>query len=204
MKWVIPFTPRNYHPLARASHDRLLPDAERVDVSKGDDAYWRLLGQLWGGEEFGVVEHDIEVTEAAIQEAEECECLWASSPYRGPGHGLLLHSLGFVRFRQELLRAVPQLMGVVGQLKDSIEVAPGHWRRLDARTEGTLRDLEQRCGVAFAPHTHSEVLHHHVYQDPERQSGWFCACGQDHSGYPYDREGRYDSRISVTPQEAAR
>ena len=179
MKRVVPFTPQNYHPLARASHGEF----ETVDVSADPMAYYRLVRELWAaGKTFLLVEHDITVNTQAILQAEKCSCLWGISPYNGPGGigDLLYASLGFVRFREELMVAEPDVMERVGIANDGgIEVLPGDYRRLDVRLS---HELKMR---GYEPHVHAtRVAHHHVYRCD-------CVCGYEHEEYSINQDGRY-------------
>lgn len=183
MRIVVPHTAQ-YHPRARASHDQI-EGLERVDVSGRSDAYLALLTGLWADREsFLIVEHDIEVTIHALVQARECECWRSSSPYNGPGLDPIIHALGFVRYRRELMEAEPDLMGQVAAMNDSLDIGPGHWRRLDARMDGALRIR------GYEAHEHAPVLQHHVYYDPKAREDR-CACLIIHPPYPVDREGRY-------------
>lgn len=148
-------------------------------MSGSDDAYMRLIASLWSaGEDFLIIEHDVVPNRTALLQAERCSCLWATSPYNGPGLDPIYHSLGFVRFRAELMRREPDLMSQVATLDDAIDTTPGHWRSLDARIDGTLR---QR---GYEPHIHAPVIQHHVYRG-------VCACMTEHEEFPVDAEGRY-------------
>lgn len=148
-------------------------------MSGRDDAYARLVTELWtAAEDFVLIEHDMVPTEAALADAFACSCLWGVSPYNGPGLDPIYRSLGFVRFRSALMRREPDLMQHVTSLHDAIDTPPGHWRSLDARLDGALR---QR---GYEMHTHSTVLQHHVYRG-------VCACMTDHEPFPIDPEGRY-------------
>jgi hypothetical protein len=153
-----------------------------VDVSDRTDAYQRLFIALWeAGQDFMLVEHDTELTLRALRQARGCSCLWGVNPYRGPGGNLLTRSLGCVRFRAPLLAAIPDMGRRLETLNDGKDVPLGHWKRLDARVAGVLRDFD----LAFEPHLHlPEVRQHHVYQGR-------CACGVGHEEYPVDQEGRY-------------
>lgn len=157
------------HPLAAAAFERYCPDGELADVSASNESYWQLLERLWrGGESFGIVEHDIEVTADAIAQAETCACPWGVSPYGGPGSAVLDQSLGCTRFSAQLLLAEPDAMSEVGSIDDAGPAVPlRDWRRIDARLYGVLRQRE------YLPCIHAGVRHHHVYQGT-------CACGGRH------------------------
>lgn len=181
MKRVVPFTPRNYHPLARATHDGF----ERVDVSADPVSYYQLVRDLWHtADTFLLVEHDIEINDQALLQAEKCPCVWGTSPYNGPGGfgDLLCKSLGFVRFRAELMIDEPDVMQIVGSVRDGgVEIPAGDYRRLDVRISQEL------INRGYEPHVHaSAVQHHHVYRCD-------CVCGYEHEEYSINQDGRYES-----------
>lgn len=178
MTIVIHYTPRNYHPLARAAHDRLVPQARRIDVSGDSGAYWRSLVTLWAEKQDILnIEQDVEPNRQALREAACCPRLWCVSPYRGPGLDEMFGTLGFVRWRKELMEEFPEAMAEAGDIRDS-NLTPGDWRRVDAWVNHVILN---RIGE---PHVHHRVLHHHLYHGR-------CACMKHHAEYPMDREGRY-------------
>ena len=142
-----------------------------MNVGKDPFAYSRLMAELWAdGESFLLVEHDTEVTDRALRQALHCACWWSTSPYRGPGGQLLTRSLGFTRFRGQLLAAAPDAMTLANQIDDGGSVCPpGHWKRVDCRLLSVLTGPPHR----YAPHVHAEVPHHHWYDSA-------CACGGNH------------------------
>ena len=178
MRVVIPYT-RQYHPLARKSHLRI-DNAELVDVSGDENNYHRLLERLWSdGESFLLIEHDIEQTDIALEEARTCECLWGASPYViGEGGNLWSRALGFTRFRAELMAREPDLMVAAGRSRPQDVSGSADWRILDSRIDGILRARHYDVCV------HSPVVHHHIY-------GGVCVCGTDHPDFKVDQEGRY-------------
>lgn len=169
---IVPFT--DVHPLADRALREVVPEAERVDVGGNNLAYSRLLAELWAdGESFLIIEHDNEITAAALQEAISCDCPWGVNPYNGAGrsweHSALIDKgLGCTRFSAILLANVPDAAMKANAINDGGSVCPpGHWKRLDARLYGVLRD------AGYRQHLHSRILHHHWYQ-------YGCACGKDH------------------------
>ena len=142
-----------------------------MNVGGDPFAYGRLLAELWGAKEsFLVVEHDTEVTEKALRQAMHCRCWWSTSPYSGPGRARLDVSLGFTRFRRELLETAPDAVTLANQIDDGgPQCPPGHWKRVDCRLLSVLTGPPHR----FAPHRHAEVPHHHWYD-------YGCACGEEH------------------------
>jgi|SRR5665213_2371927 len=177
MRVICPCTAQ-YHPLAEAAHNKI-PNLEQIDVSARHDTYQSLLSELWGEKNsFLIIEHDIEPNDRALRQAKYCGCLWGISPYNGPGLDPLYASLGFVRFRRQLMEEVPELFNTIAIVDDGKEISPGHWRRLDARISAELKNKH------YEPHFHEPVLQHHVYRD-------VCACKTEHEVYPVDVEGRY-------------
>lgn len=160
------------HPLAQRGLDAYAPGWERWLIDESDTrGYWQLLGRLWAEPGYGdlvVIEHDVEIHNLVLPEFADCREPWCTFPYQGPGptvpEGLLLTSLGCVRFTAELREAVPD--AVVRYRPDG---APeGDWRRLDVRICHEL----QMAGVEV--HVHEPpVRHHHVYAGR-------CACGLEH------------------------
>ncbi len=162
------------HPRVERAFASLGIEPERADVSGHVGAYADLFCSLWrDGDGFLLVEHDVEPTAAALRQAESCPCGWGVSPYPGPGADyasapLLTRSLGFVRFSDELVRALPRLPEAVDAVENAI---PGHaardWRRLDVRVSAALLSRN------VAPCLHVPVPHHHRY-------AYGCACGEEH------------------------
>lgn len=146
-------------------------------MSANDSAYWQLVAGLWSaGKTFLLVEHDIEPTPRAIRQARHCACWWSVTPYEGPQGDLLDGSLGFTRYRAQLLAAEPDLpYAATGNPGGGLE---RNWRCLDTRLLGELRKR------GYQPHIHRPpVVQHHYYRGR-------CTCGSDHD-YPVDTEGRY-------------
>ena len=69
MRVVVPFV--DLHPKTRESVSLYAPTAELIELSRADDAYYKVLAGLWeGSETFLVVEQDNEVHERVVPEAE--------------------------------------------------------------------------------------------------------------------------------------
>lgn len=150
-------------------------------MARSDEAYFHLIAALWAGREpFLLVEHDIEIADRPLRQAKHCKCWWSVSPYAG-GFGpdeLLDGSLGFTRFRTQLMDAVPDLMARAERSPGPHGPVERNWRCLDARILGALRAAGHR------PHVHDPVVQHHVY-------GGVCSCGDSHPELEVDSEGRY-------------
>lgn len=146
-----------------------------MDVGRDPFAYARLLEQMWAdGESFLIVEHDVQLTPRALRQALHCACWWSAAPYTGQGQthrqaSLIVQSLGCVRFRRQIIEAVPGAISRANSGQDAASsiCPPGHWKCLDGRILSSL-------GIeGFKPHQHDEVPHHHRYD-------YGCACGENH------------------------
>ena len=146
----------------------LVPDAERIDVSGDEFAYGRLLAELWrDGDSFLIIEHDIEATIRALEEARCCGCPWGANPYRHGRSGLLREALGFTRFSSDLLRDFPDAVERSDEIK--VQERGPDWLYLDGRLHATL------VAAGYAVHMHrAEVGHHHWLGDID---GEHCSCG---------------------------
>ena len=118
---------------------------EQVDVSSDDQAYYRLLADLWhSGEDFCLVEQDIVIPTGALQHLADCPEEWCAGVYWMPW-GSWGSWFGMVRFRGSLTVRHPDL-------PESIEHR--HWSALDSATMNHLRAL----GYS-EPHRHEFVKH---------------------------------------------
>jgi hypothetical protein len=160
---VVPYT--DLHPATLAA---LEPHRHRVEPIQVVDegAYWRLFQSLWQrGEDFILVEHDIEVNESTITGFDECPASWCTAKYRwrrregyrGPTDVILVHALGCVRYRAELMAQIPEL-GDPAWLRSrfsQLGEQPWDYRLVDAIQSEVL--LRRR---RLAPHLHEMVAHH--------------------------------------------
>ena len=102
---------------------------EKVDVGSGDQAYWRLMRDLWrSGDDFLIVEQDMVVPSGAVAAFETCPREWCGQPYFmyrtwGCWHGV-------VRYRGSLTRSLPDLPD---------QIAQRHWQSLDSAWINHLR-----------------------------------------------------------------
>jgi len=144
------------HPLTEESVITFSPEAEFYGVAV-DDGYWFLLDEFWrAGEDFAVIEHDIEIRADVLPAFEACRSPWCTFGYPtyddfqgNPSRATL--SLGCVRFRSELMRLGPDLFDTFNSR---------HWSRLDVEIAVRLHlppFRAQRC--LHEP----DVAHHHVY-----------------------------------------
>jgi hypothetical protein len=158
MRVLVPFTFINER--HRESIRRFAPQAELVDVSGDDLDYSCVVSQLWrDGDDFAIVEHDIEIHATVMSEFALCPEPWCVFLYdHGPdGYGVLMPAFGCVRFRKELLRAQPEIAAI--------------------RSSWECYDSEVKCALIAAGYSqhvhHPPVLHHHVWNE-------VCACGTEH------------------------
>ena len=173
MRVIAPFTARQSD--AERALREWAPDAEGWDVSQSNTAYAQLVENLWAsGEDFLIVEHDIEINPMVLDQALHCECDWGVSPYKANSfHGfnvapLLTCSLGFTRFRAPLLKAFPDAVTRANAIDGGSICPPGDWKQLDGRLHYILTE------AGYTPHLHDEVVHHHVYE-------YGCSCGKVHA-----------------------
>jgi hypothetical protein len=177
LRIVVPYT--KIHLLTAACLDELAPDAERVYVGGEDIAYWRLFCDLWhDGEDFLIIEHDIQFTQEALDQALHCPCQWGASPYHYGANNLMPElintALGFTRFRSGIIGSNPKLPDDLGEFKRCLQPRraaaravrpPIHWNDLNLSVAFQLRPGHV--------HVHCPVLHHHMYDG-------ICACGGEH------------------------
>ena len=137
---------------------------ELVDVGGDDQAYGRLLVDLWGeGRTFLVWEHDIIGNRATVNELEACPHEWCSSPYPyfgqtevdRPGGGL-----GFTKFSARLMARWPGAM-LRTQRLPCVGHPVGHWCTRDLAVWTVLRagGLYAEEYPAARHETHTPVGH---------------------------------------------
>jgi hypothetical protein len=132
--------------------------ARFVDVSSDDQAYWRLLRDLWhAGDDFIVVEQDIVVWPGLLNEMSECTQDWCSSPYRMSD--IETTALGCVKFGSPLLtRTAGLLDGILEQHRS--------WQGLDGMLTGELhrRGYQEHVHLPAVRHLHKPTT-----QPPRRR-----------------------------------
>jgi hypothetical protein len=119
---------------------------ELVDVSGSDRAYFDLLSRLWSnGETFCIVEHDIVIHPAALDELEACAGDWCGFPHDYHEWGEQ-YGLGCVKFTDRLIARNPTALRRVGVMSDERH-PKRHWCRLDAWLQGVILpgSGERRC-----------------------------------------------------------
>ena len=186
MRVLCPYHPE-VHPLTRNALDRYAPATEYVHLGSASDAYWATLSKLWSEKKpFAIIEHDVEIHGSVIRTLQHCTRPWCLFPYGGPPapagckQVLFTEPLGCVRFRANLMKNHPNAIADIGKGNPRPDECH-HWRGLDGRLSGTLRNLiDPSTGERYEPHVHwPQVTHHHDYA-----SG--CSCGTDHPDIPWN------------------
>lgn len=130
--------------------------ADFIDFARLDDdeAYWRLLRDYWiRGHGFAVVEQDIILHAAVIPEFEACPEPWCTFGYPYDIVGGTYHGSGCVRWRTELITAIPDLWDRVGRHSNP-DHPPRHWCTLDAYAQLEL------ANAGYQPHRHEPAVGH--------------------------------------------
>ena len=144
---VVPYT--RIHPEVRTA---LPPTTDWRDVSADDEAYYRLLCELWTAREsFILVEHDIVPTLTMLSELVSCASPWCACGYAFENLGLI-YGLGCTKISGELMAQVPNAMELVA-LETSDDHPNRHWCRLD----DNLKAVMGRRGIHA--HHHGTVRH---------------------------------------------
>lgn len=160
MHVIVPYT--NLRSATRTALDQTGYPIDYVNVSDGDDSYWELLDEAWQvGEDFAIVEQDIIVEPDTLESFEGCPQPWCAAGYPYL-HGDSYHGLGCVRFRADLLAALPDLIIALGQL-DFPNHGPKHWCTLDAGLQRLL-----------AAHHYMVCVEHGQVRHPSRQPAHGC------------------------------
>ncbi len=172
---VCPFVPDKLRPETRRALTAHAPQAEYVDLSDNDHAYWRLMSRLWAAaESLLIVEEDVEIHAGVIPQLEACPSPWCLFPHelrfpawitlpdgtagyipperRFVGQFFALQ-LSCTRFSGELMREHPDIV-------TGIPEACRHWLGLDSHIGAELT----RRGVS-GPHVHSPPVPHHHPSD---------------------------------------
>jgi hypothetical protein len=136
---------------------KFAPDAELLDFTGDDYAYWHAIKERWtGDEDLVIIEQDIVITESTIPSFEACDQEWCSFGYIAVPHlGRVSACLGCTRFAAKIQREHP-LSGITGipWAKEKTDIP---WVSIDV-TIGTLLG-----NSGFRPHDHGDVEHLHDY-----------------------------------------
>jgi hypothetical protein len=137
-------------PRARAWLWVCAPQAEYIDVSGGDFAYWHEIRARWDGtDDLVIVEQDNQISQNVIPGFEACDQPWCLYAYQGWSASVMLdQSLGCTRFSAQLQRDVP--------FRDFSQ-ASVKWDVIDRVISGCLKSRE------YEPHVHGVIKHHHSY-----------------------------------------
>ena len=123
-----------------------------VDVSADDQAYWRLLDQLWADQQtFCVVEQDIVVRYHTLGDLETCQEPWAGANYRYMGGTYA--GLGCTRFRSALMALFPDAIGLLGEIQ-----LPNHGPKHFCTLDSILKRLLEGRGYRMCIHGSVEHL----------------------------------------------
>ena len=137
------------------------PQADLIDVTGDDLAYWREIRARWDGtDDLVIVEHDIQIGPDTIGSLVSCDKPWCVFAYDIFGVKRITNALGCTRFSAELQRAVPLEL-----VEKRFEVCgncdgKGCWWHIDA----ALADELENAG--FASHVHGDIPHLHDYAAP--------------------------------------
>jgi hypothetical protein len=175
MKVIVPYA-KLHDAVPRALQSQGI-EAQYVDTSASDRAYFDLLSRLWDEEEtFVIVEGDIVPWPGAVKGLLACGEMWCANPYAI--FKWYSGCLGFSKFGKELIDLTPDLFRVIEQSpdilftraaddsppeqwsSDGIWVSAMSWRRLD----GVINLLLMEAGLArhlhYPPVTHLHAEMH--------------------------------------------
>lgn len=127
--------------VALAAHARDGLDRIRFVELTDDEAYWRLLHELWAEQrDVVLVEQDIVIHEGVLDGFDRCTNPWCTHGYRYEIYAGFsdYHGAGCVRWRAELMAAHPDLLDVVATRFGPRHPAK-HWCSLDAFTQLELQ-----------------------------------------------------------------
>ena len=163
MKIVVPYTRLRDETVAALAEHAVGHSVVFQDVSGSDEAMWEMWAALWRErEDVVVVEHDIVVHAAVVPEFAACAEPWCTFAYPYAfGNDNPYHGTGCVRFRGELMEAVPDLWARVAA-KDGPHHPPKHWCSLDGFSQ---LELWQH---GFKNHRHEPPVGH---VDPSNSHG---------------------------------
>jgi hypothetical protein len=171
------------HPATRRALERHAPDAELVDVSGDDTAYWAAIAERWTGErDLVIVEQDNEITADVIPSFMACGEPWCTYSYPIYRTKVTLRQgLGCTKISAEAQRLAPAAEIAEWFTQCDYCHGGGCWWHLDGRIAEVFRK-----GHHLDPHVHGEVTHHHAYDaDPEavevagRPMEWFFEDAED-------------------------
>jgi hypothetical protein len=131
-------------PETRAALEGL--DVEYINVGADDEAYWRLLSELWADQEdFCVVEQDVVAPPGFLYSFDACDHEWCAYSYRYKTWDEYV-GLGCVRFRSSLMVSEPDLLVEVGNMVIGSHPRK-HWCTLDSGIQRWLGRYQRRAHV---------------------------------------------------------
>lgn len=181
-----PVTP---HPDAIEALNRYAPQAEIVDATGDNYAYWREISARWTGEtDLILVEQDIEIGPGTIAAMADCDQDWCCFAYPIFRTKVRLRvGLGCTKISASAQRKVPAKLIAEGFQLCAACKGKGCWWHLDGRVAAMLK----RNG--FFPHVHGDVIHHHDYH---------VGAG-DENGVPvewfFEEDGDQSAALAVSP-----
>lgn len=147
-QWYVPYTA--VHPRTAKSAPS---NAIWVDVRHSPNAYYAALSRIWlKRQTFAILEHDCVCRPDIVESFEDCPELWCTYGYHDVCHPecqeAWRNQLGCVRFRRQLLEAVPDAMS-------SIPEAGWGWANLCDGLGANLR------AAGYTHHWHGPPVEHH-------------------------------------------
>lgn len=126
------------------------PQAEHVNVSGDDFAYWRAIDDCWdGSDDLIIAEQDNQINQGVLPSFESCRQPWCVYAYQGWSSSVLLdQSLGCTRFSAGLQEQVTL---------SEISHVPVKWDVIDRAISDALKSR------GYTAHTHGVIKHHHSY-----------------------------------------
>lgn len=163
MKIVVPFTNLRDETVEALHRHAAGHDVHYVHVGDRDEQMWEMWRDLWAaGEDVVVVEHDIVIHERVLPEFEACPEQWCTFGYPYAfGNANPYHGTGCVRFRSELIAAVPDLWDRVA-VREGPHHPYKHWCSLDGFSQLELWPL------GYSNHRHEPPVGH---VDPSNSHG---------------------------------
>lgn len=151
----------NLHPETRQALDATGRPWDAVDVSGSPTAYYELLSRLWAEQaDFALIEHDVVVNEAVLDDWENCPELWCSAPAETSTTttGWFAACLQANRWRASVMVAHPSLL-------EGLPLRAKHWAGLDGVVLGELEHRGQPVHV----HLGTPTRHMHRSDAEDRQ-----------------------------------
>lgn len=150
----------NPHEKAIEALAKYAPQAEVIDVTGDNYAYWNHIRDRWTGErDLIIIEQDVEISEDIISSMESCSQDWCCYAYPIFRTKVRLRvGLGCVKVSAKAQRKVTPEKIAEGFTDCAACRGKGCWWHLDGRIAAMMK----RGG--FFPHVHGDVIHHHDYE----------------------------------------